>query len=88
MDEFLKQLGIDKEASKDSSGTYVIDINDSDEYGRIFSKLDKSKLVDELPESSQVAYETASVQYESDDYIITLLADFDEDVYKMTIKEI
>lgn len=87
MNEFLKELGINKTAVKGSGNIYTVDIENSDEYGKIYSILDKSKLVDEIPDSSQMTYETASIQFEGDDYLITLLADFDEDTYKMTIKE-
>ena len=88
MEEFLKELGIDGELNAGKNGVYVLDIMDSDEYGKIYSKLDKSKLLDEVTDNSQITYSTANIQYESDDYIITLLADFDNDSYKMTIKEI
>ena len=88
MEDFLKQLGIDKSYTKGGNGLYNIDTEDSDEYGKIYSKLDKSDLIDEIPDSSQMTYETASIQFENDDYLITLLADFNEDTYKMTIKEL
>lgn len=88
MEDFLKQIGIDEKPVKSANGIYVIDIYDSDQYGRIYSKLDKSDLLDEIPENSQITYDTASIQYEGDDYSITLMADFENDSYKMTIKEI
>lgn len=88
MNEFLKELGINKTATKGAGNIYSVDIENSDEYGRVYSKLDKSNLVEEIPDSSQMTYETASIQFENDDYLITLLADFEADNYKMTIKEI
>lgn len=88
MNEFLKKLGINKTAVKGGGNIYTVDIENSDEYGRIYSKLDKSDQVEEIPDSSQMTYETASIQFENDEYLITLLADFEEDTYKMTIKEI
>ena len=88
MEEFLKQLGINKTGVKSNGNVYTVDIEGSDEYGRVYSKLDKSDLVEEIPDSSQITYETASIQFESDEYLITLLADFDADEYKMTIKEL
>ena len=87
MEDFLKQLGINKPVVKGSGGIYTVDLEDSDEYGKMYSLLDKSKLVDEIPDSSQMTYETASIQFESDEYLITLLADFEADSYKITIKE-
>ena len=88
MEEFLKQLGIDGKLNKSSKNVYVLDIDNSDEYGKIYSKLDKSDLVIEVDDSSQITYDTASIQFESDEFMITLLADFENDTYKMTIKEI
>jgi hypothetical protein len=88
MEEFLKQLGIDGKLNKSSKNVYVLDIDNSDEYGKIYSKLDKSDLVTEVDDSSQITYDTASIQFESDEFMITLLADFENDTYKMTIKEI
>lgn len=87
MEEFLNELGIAKHAEKSNDGSYVIDIESSDEYGRIYSKLDRSDLVDEAEESSQLTIDTSSIQFEGDDYILTLLADFNEDLYKLVVRE-
>ena len=88
MEEFLSRIGITGKLNKSREGLYVLDIMDSDEYGRIYSKLDKSDLLDEVVDNSQITYDAANIQYESDDYLISLLADFKNDSYKMTIKEI
>lgn len=87
MEEFLRELGIEQEVEETDDGKLIIEIEDSNEYGRIFSKLDKSDLVDEDQESSQITLDTSSIQFESDEYLITLLANFDTDEYKLTIKE-
>lgn len=88
MEEFLRKIGIDGKLNRSREGLYVLDIMDSDEYGRIYSKLDKSDLLDEVVDNSQITYDAANIQYESDNYLISLLADFKNDNYKMTIKEI
>lgn len=87
MEEFLKELGIDRKYEQSESGSYVIDLKDSIDYGRIYSILDRSDLIDEDSESSQVTEDTSSVQYSNDEYTLTLLADFNEDQYKLTIRE-
>ena len=51
MEEFLQSLGIKGNLQK-SSNSYVMDIDNSNEYGRIYSLLDKSEEVEEDPESS------------------------------------
>lgn len=87
MEEFLRELGIDRNFEVSDSGSYVIDLADSIDYGRMYSLLDRSDLIEEDPESSQITEDTSSVQYSNDDYTLTLLADFNEDQYKLTIRE-
>lgn len=88
MEEFLKELGITKQGRKNENGFYVIDIDDSDEFGKIFSKLDKSDLVDEDEESSSITLDSANITYLSDDYTITLMGDFENDTdYKLVMRE-
>lgn len=86
MEELLKQIGIESNLTKSDEGSYIMDISDSTEYGKIYSKLDRSDLVQEEALSSQVTYDTSSIQYTADKYIITLLADFKQDEYKLTIR--
>lgn len=87
MEKFLKQLGIDLALYKNDDGDYSADIKDSNEYGRIFSKLDKSDLIDEDQECSTVTFENSNIQYVNDDYTITLIADFENDTYSLHIRE-
>lgn len=86
MKEFLKSIGITGELQK-SNASYVMDIANSNEYGRIYSLLDKSEDVEEDSESSQVTMDYSSVQFFNDDYTIQLIADFEHDQYRLTIKE-
>ena len=88
MEELLRELGIDAVPTRTDKG-YTVDIADSDEYARYYSKLDKSDRLEEDEENSQVTLENSSIQYTSDDdkYTLTLLADFDGDVYKLNIRE-
>lgn len=86
MEEFLREIGINNELIKTDDGNYKIDIPDSNEFAKIYSKLDKSLLVDEDEESSQVTVDTISIQYLGDKYTITLLGDLDADTYSLTIK--
>ena len=86
MEEFLQSIGIKGKLQK-SSNSYVMDIDDSNEYGKIYSLLDKSEDVEEDPESSQVTFDYSSIQFFNDDYIIQLIADFENNTYRLTIKE-
>jgi len=87
MEEFLKKLGIQGKLKKSSNNAMVLDIDGSDNYGRIFSRLDRSDLLEEDEDTSQLTLDTSSIQYMSDEYRITLLADFNTDEYKLVIKE-
>lgn len=87
MEEILKQIGIKKEPEKIENGYLAISINDSDEYAIYYSLLENSDLVDIDDDSSTLTYESSSIQYDGDGFIITLIGDFEADTYKLTIKE-
>ena len=87
MEEFIKELGIQGTINKTENGKGIIDIQDSNEYGRIYSRLDRSELLEEDEDSSQITADNASIYYESDEYQLILLADFNADQYKLIIKE-
>ena len=87
MEELLRQLGIDAEPVKGENGSYNIDIEDFNEYGRYFSKLDKSDIVEEEQDASSVNFENSSIQFTNEQYTLTLLADFENDTYSLNIRE-
>lgn len=88
MKELLKELGIESVGHYGKDGIYTVDLKDSDEFGVIYSKLDLSDDFNEFEDSSQVTLHNSSIIFESDTYQIILLSDFDQDSYKLTIKEI
>jgi hypothetical protein len=87
LEKFLEQLGIDQVGHYTKTNTYIIDIEDSDEYGKIYSLLDKSDKVEEDEDSSTITIHTSNIIYESDNFQFTLIADFDQDTYKLVCKE-
>ena len=87
MEDFLNELGIVGKLSTSSNGYKVLDIEGSNNYGRIFSKLDRSDLVKEDEDNSQLTSDTSFLTYISDKYTITLQANFITDEYKLVIKE-
>jgi len=87
MEELLKEIGIDKLITV-QDGKSVIDIADEREYGRIYTLLDRSDLIEEDEESSMITMDSSSIQYDNDDYILTLIADFNLNEYKLVIKEV
>lgn len=96
--KFLKELGIDEiidleenldeDVETTKQGISVIQINDSEDFGKVMSKLDNSDLVRQDDESSNISEDSISIQYASKEFLITLLGDLDGDTYRMTIKEL
>lgn len=87
MEQLLREIGISEIPQQGEDGTYIIDIRDSNDYGKYYSKLDRSDLLDEDEESSNVTVDGSTIVYISDDYTLTLIADFASDQYKLTIRE-
>ncbi len=87
MEEFLESIGIYDIGEYDKKNTYVIDIDNSNEYDKMLNKLEKSDKLDVDDESCLMTIHNASTQFTSDDYIVTILANFDDDTYKLTVKE-
>ncbi|MBO7696645.1 MAG: hypothetical protein J6T10_28795 [Methanobrevibacter sp.] len=87
MESVLRKLNIYLEGSYSKDGSYVVDIYDSDDFGRIYSLLDNNNSVEELDDSSLLNQHSANISYLYDDYQLTLIADFDEDLYKLVVTE-
>ncbi len=87
MEKLLRELNIYLEGSYSKDGSYVVDIYDSDDFGRVYSLLDNNKNVEELDDSSLLNQHSANISYLYDDYQLTLIADFDEDLYKLVVTE-
>ena len=89
-EKVLKDLGIDKKGESTSSNSYVVDIDTYDEYGRIFTILEKDAdedKIDPLEEKSVISIHTTDVTYMYEDdtaqYEISLLGDLDQEIYKL-----
>ena len=88
MKELLKEIGITEEGHMSSDNNYIIDLDDSDHYNRVFSKLDKSDLVEENEDSSVVNLEVTNILYLADGYSLNLMADCEQDTYKLVVTEL
>lgn len=88
MKDLLRKLGINEAGHRSTNNDYIIDLDDSDHFNRIFSKLDKSDLLDENEDSSVVNLEITNILYMADGYTLNLIADFEQDIYKLVITEI
>lgn len=86
MEDFLREVGIPYRGKRSPNGTYVIEL-DENEWSKCLSILERSYLLDEDEDSSNVSYDSSTQIFDSDSYILTLIADLNSDVYKLTIKE-
>jgi len=85
--EFAKQLGITKEGNY-VDGVYVITLDNSNEYSRIYTLLDKSNLCDLDGEEISLDVQNSLIVYLADDFDIKLKANFDNDVYSVSFEEV
>ena len=89
IEELVQELGIDKEGSYTPNDSYVIDLDSSDEFGKIYSKLDTNEDLEYEEDSSLLTVNNSSMIYNyKDKYQIVLIADFNNDAYKVTIREV
>lgn len=88
MKEFLKKIGITEDGQSTQDGNYVIDLDDSNHYNSVFSKLDKSDLIEENEDSSVVNVDVTNILYIGDNYALNLIADFKQDTYKLVVTEL
>lgn len=86
IEKLLKELNIDK-TGKVQDEQYVIVLDDSNEYSRVYTKLDKYEGADLDPEEMVMSDSSSIMIYLTDDFDITLKADFNEDRYYLIIEE-
>ena len=88
MKEFLKELGITEVGYSTEDGNYVIDLESSDEFNRVYGKLDNSDLIEENEDASIVNLDVTNIIYFSDDFALNLIADFTQDEYRIVVTEV
>ena len=87
MEELLNELNLDIEPTKLDANKYEIDLDNSNEYAKMYSMLNNSEIVKEDIDSSQLTSDTSSLQFTANNLTVTLLADFNADTYKMILRE-
>ena len=89
MEKLLKDLGITKAGSYSKDGSYVIDLDNSDEFGKIYSLLENSEDLYYMEENNLLTVSNASMTYRyGEEYQLQLIADFNYDLYKLVVNEI
>lgn len=86
MDEFLKGIGIEETGRYDGD-KYVVDLPDSDAWSRAHTLLAKSGKADLDGDSVLVSMKASDETFLSDDYDIRIVANFEDDVYKIIVEE-
>ena len=89
IDELLNELNIDLRGQTDGN-SYVIDLPNSDIYGVIYSKLDKSDITEEYENNQVITEQGSSLIFEvpNTNYLLNLIADFESDRYQLIINKI
>ena len=83
--ELLDSLYITK-PGKMNGDKYIITLSNSDEYSKMYTLLDKSDASLD-PEGMIMSSSDSMMTYLTDDFDITLKADFDNDRYYLIIEE-
>lgn len=88
MKELLNKLGITEAGYFSKDKSYIIDFENDKEYNKAFSRIDKSDLLEEDPDTSVINTNVSNIVYTNDNFILNMIADFDSDTYKLVVKEI
>ncbi len=86
IEEFVKDIGF-PENGKMVDGKYIINFDNSNDYSKAYTKLDKYEGADLDPEDMVLSDTSSVMVYLTDDFDITLKADFVKDVYTLIIEE-
>lgn len=85
-EELSKKLNIDRDGHEEEVG-YVVTLNDSDDYARVYTLLDNSSYCELNTDVMLLSDEASLLNYETVNYSIDLVANFNEDTYKVVFKE-
>lgn len=93
LEQLLRELNIHITGSYTNKDTYVIDLEDSNEYGRIYSLLERSDLLELINDTSFLNSENGSMEYRYEDeestiIQLSLIANWDNDEYKLVVMKV
>lgn len=87
--EVLEELSINFDGQPGRGNSYVIDLPDDIEFGKVYSILESNEEVDQLEDNNLLTVHNASLLYSYKDiYQINIKADFDNDVYSVVCTDI
>lgn len=84
--KMLDELGLDTTGKFDEH-RYIVQLEDSDEYARYYTKLDNAENL-HLLDASSISEEYANVlTYSNGDFRFSLNANFDDNYYTLSVEE-
>ena len=87
VEDFLKEVGIDLEGQLTDDDVYIINIDDSNVYSQVFSKIDNSTLIHEIEDDSVFDIDNNVLYFEAENYDIELDADLENDEYQLRVSK-
>ncbi len=87
--EYIRNLRI-KNVGTFNKDNYVIDIDNSRDFGKIFTILTEDEDLEQSEENQLITDQGLSLIFysKSEPYMITLIGDLDGDVYMLTVSDI
>lgn len=87
--QYLKQNNINKTYTISEDNNYIITLDNSDDFGKMFSHLEKIEDLEQLEDNQVVTEQGTSILYKSnsENYLFNLIADFDSNVYELIVSE-
>lgn len=87
--QYLKQNNINKTYTISEDNNYIITLDNSDDFGKMFSHLEKIEDLEQLEDNQVVTEQGTSILYKSnsENYLFNLIADFDGNVYELIVSE-
>lgn len=84
MKQFAEELGIKIEGRMEGD-KYVIELANSDEYSKMYTLLDNSKLVDIDEEATLLTDKVGELLFLGDEFDVKLVGNFSNDLYRVVI---
>lgn len=85
IEQALKELKIDYPGTYTSEYTYEIDLQNSDTFGKVYSKLEQNEDAVEFEDTTHMTMDDINITYKYDAYDFTIDADMDNDEYKLIV---
>lgn len=87
--ELLSKIGINRDGTYSNNGSYIVDLKDSNDFGRIYSKLENSDDLELQEDTLLLTIHNSNIEYRyEDEFQLVLKADWDNDSYELVVSEL